>query len=350
MALLLTFLFISIFFSFLCSVLEAVLLSITPAFIRRQEKQNPSLFFQLSAFKKDIDRPLSAILTLNTIAHTVGAMGVGAQAAKLYGTIKWTILGLSFTAEGFIAAMMTLAILILSEIIPKTIGANNWERLASPSIWTLNWMIKLLGPLVWLSQFITRRLKKDKQKPVLNRADLMAMAQAGTEDGTLAQSESRLIRNVLNLPNKNIEHIMTPRTVIFAAKENDTVADLIVESSFEQFTRVPIYDEEKEEVKGMVLKSDVLKAVIAGNQDLKLKEMLRPIGRVEENTPLATFFKNKHKERQHMHIVVDRYGSVTGLVTLEDVMETILGYEIMDETDQVEDMQTLIDKKSKKNS
>jgi CBS domain containing-hemolysin-like protein len=345
MALLLTFLFISIFFSFLCSVLEAVLLSITPAFIRRQQKQNPTLYTKLKFFKKDIDRPLSAILTLNTIAHTVGAMGVGAQAAKLYGTVKWSILGLSFTAEGFIAVMMTLAILILSEIIPKTIGANNWDRLATSSIWTLSWMIKILGPLVWMSQIITRRLKKDKLKPVLNRADLLAMAQAGTEDGTLEQSESRLIRNVLNLPNKNIEHIMTPRTVMFTAKENDRVDDLIIEDSFEQFTRIPIFDEEKEEVKGMVLKSDVLKAVIAGNQDLKLKEMLRPIGRVDENIPLATFFKNKHKERQHMHIVVDRYGSVTGLVTLEDVLETILGYEIMDETDQIEDMQSLIKNK-----
>ncbi|MEX2380364.1 MAG: hemolysin family protein [Vicingaceae bacterium] len=345
MTLLLTFLFVSIFFSFLCSILEAVLLSITPSFIRRQEKQNPKLYLKLRLFKKDIDRPLSAILTLNTIAHTVGAMGVGAQAAILYGTEKWSVLGLNITAEGIIATLMTLAILILSEIIPKTIGANNWERMAAPSIWTLNWMIKILGPLVWLSQFITRSLKKDKLKPVLNRADLLAMTQAGSEDGVLEQSESQLIRNVLNLPNKNIEHIMTPRTVMFTAKENDRVADLIVEDSFEQFTRVPVYDEEKEEVKGMVLKSDVLKAVIAGNSDLRLSEMLRPIGRVEENTALAIFFKNKHKERQHMHIVVDRYGSVTGLVTLEDVLETILGYEIMDETDQIEDMQSLIKKK-----
>lgn len=348
MGLLLTFLFVSIFFSFLCSILEAVLLSITPSFIRRQEKQNPKLYLKLRLFKKDIDRPLSAILTLNTIAHTVGAMGVGAQAAILYGTEKWSVLGLNITAEGIIATLMTLAILILSEIIPKTIGANNWERMAAPSIWTLNWMIKILGPLVWMSQFITRRLKKDKLKPVLNRADLLAMTQAGSEDGVLEQSESQLIRNVLNLPNKNIEHIMTPRTVMFTAKENDRVADLIVEESFEQFTRVPVYDDEKEEVKGMVLKSDVLKAVIAGNSDLRLSEMLRPIGRVEENTPLATFFKNKHKERQHMHIVVDRYGSVTGLVTLEDVLETILGYEIMDETDQIEDMQSLIKKKKEK--
>jgi len=345
MALLITFFLLSIFFSFLCSVLEAVLLSITPSFVRRQEKQNSKLFLKLKIFKQDIDRPLSAILTLNTIAHTVGAIGVGAQATVLFGSSAWSFLGLNISVEGLIGAGMTLAILILSEIIPKTIGANNWERLAPFTVWTLNLLIKVLWPLVWLSQFITRRLKKDKLKPVLNRADLLAMTQAGSEDGVLEQSESRLIRNVLNLPNKNIEHIMTPRTVMFTAKETDYVEDLIAEESFEQFTRVPVYDEDKEVVKGMVLKSDVLKAVISGNRDLKLAEILRPIGRVDENTPLATFFKNKHKDRQHMHIVVDRYGSVTGLVTLEDVLETILGYEIMDETDQVEDMQSLIDKK-----
>lgn len=343
---LLLFFFISIFFSFLCSVLEAVLLSINPSYIRRQQKERPALYKDLREFKKDIDRPLSAILTLNTISHTVGAVGVGIQASKVFSEKSYSILGLGITMEGVIAALMTLAILVLSEIIPKTIGANNWEKLAPRSIWILKILIVLLGPFVWMSQFITKRLKKDKSASVLSRADLEAMAQEVSEDGVLKKSESKVIKNVLNLPNKNIEHIMTPRTVMFSAKSTMLIADLVKEDEFEQFTRVPLFDGEKEKIEGMAHKSDVLKAIVDGKENDSLRSIKRPVSEVNEKMSLASLFNREHHKREHIHIVVDRYGSVTGLVTLEDVLETILGYEIVDETDLVADMQTLIDKRT----
>ena len=346
MTALLLFLVLSIGVSFLCSILEAVLLSIPPSYIKRQEKPNPKLFQNLNDFKNDIDRPLSAILTLNTIAHTVGAIGVGIQAAEVFGETKWNLLGLNITAEGLIAALMTLAILILSEIIPKTIGANSWKSLTPFAVATLKVLITLLAPLVWLSQFITRRLKKNKDQAVLSRADLVAMTRAVSEDGLLNQSESKVIHNVLNLPKMTIEQIMTPRPVMFAVQEFHSMEEVAKMKRFDQFSRIPVFDKSKERILGMVLKQDVLQALVNGKQTQKVSTALRPLEEVNEAEPLATFFKQKQKNRQHLYVVVDGYGSVTGLVTLEDVMETILGYEILDETDQVADLQSLIKKKS----
>lgn len=346
MTALLLFFILSIGVSFLCSILEAVLLSIPPSYIKRQEKVNPKLFKNLNDFKNDIDRPLSAILTLNTIAHTVGAIGVGIEAAEVFGETKWSLLGLNITAEGLIAAFMTLAILILSEIIPKTIGANSWKTLTPFAVATLNVLITLLAPLVWLSQFITRSLKKNKDQAVLSRADLVAMARAVSEDGLLNQSESKVIHNVLNLPKMTIEQIMTPRPVMFTVQEFHSMQEVAQMKRFDQFSRIPVFDKSKERILGMVLKQDVLQALVNGEQEQEVKSILRPLEEVNEAEPLATFFKQKQKKRQHLYVVVDGYGSVTGLVTLEDVMETILGYEILDETDQVADLQSLIKKKT----
>lgn len=346
MTALLLFFVLSIGISFLCSILEAVLLSIPPSYIKRQEKTNPKLFQNLNDFKNDIDRPLSAILTLNTIAHTVGAIGVGIEAAEVFGETKWSIVGLNITAEGLIAAFMTLAILILSEIIPKTIGANSWKSLTPFAVATLNILITLLAPLVWLSQFITRSLKKNKDQAVLSRADLVAMARAVSEDGLLNQSESKVIHNVLNLPKITIEQIMTPRPVMFTVQEFQSMQEVAKMKRFDQFSRIPVFDKSKERILGMVLKQDVLQALVNGEKEQEVKSILRPLEEVNESEPLATFFKQKQKKRQHLYVVVDGYGSVTGLVTLEDVMETILGYEILDETDQVADLQSLIKKKT----
>jgi CBS domain containing-hemolysin-like protein len=242
---------------------------------------------------------------------------------------------------------MTLAILILSEIIPKTIGANNWRNLTPGAVNVLKVLIKILAPLVWLSQFITRRLKKNKDQSVLSRADLVAMTRAVSEDGILNQSESKVIHNILNLPKMTIEQIMTPRTVMFTALETDSMKEVAGMDRFEQFSRIPIFDKEKEKIEGLVLKQDVLQAIVDGDQDEKVGSIIRPIEEVKESEPLATFFKQKQKNRQHLYVVIDNYGSVTGLVTLEDVMETILGYEILDETDEVADLQSLIRNKDR---
>lgn len=331
----------SIAISFLCSVLEAVLLSINPSYIRKQEQLRPMLFKDLNHFKQDIDRPLSAILTLNTIAHTIGAIGVGAQAAVLFGGTAISLFGISFYLESVIAALMTLAILIFSEIIPKTIGANNWKGLAPFTVSTLKIMITLLGPLVWISQRITRGLKKQKDKSVLTRADLLAMTYAVSEDGSLHRSESEVIENVLQLPTYKIEDIMTPRKVMFSAREDETPNEITQDKRFLQFSRIPLFADDGENIVGLVLKSAVFEAIVDKKGDEPLSNFKREISAVGEDESLADFFKKTYKKREHIYVVEDKYGSVTGLVTLEDILETILGYEIVDETDQVEDLQKL---------
>ncbi|WP_027420709.1 CNNM domain-containing protein [Crocinitomix catalasitica] len=348
MTILLLFLTLSIGFSFLCSILEAVILSITPSFIRKQRDKNPQLYKDLNSFKEDIDKPLSAILTLNTIAHTVGAIGVGAQAAVVFGSTAINIFSFQIPAESIVATVMTLAILILSEIIPKTLGANYWKSLTPISIKGIKILMKILMPLVWMSQLITKKLKNDKNKSVLSRADLMALTLATKEDGALSNPETNVIQNVLNLPNTTIHDIMTPRAVLFATIENITVEDLSKTERFEQFSRIPVFAENKEEILGMVLKNDILWQLIEDNKTVKVKELIRPLSKVQEDELLADFFKRNYDKRAHMFIVEDTYGSITGVVTLEDILETILGYEIIDETDKIADMQTLVEKKDSK--
>ena len=212
MALLIFFFVLSILFSFLCSIWEAVLLSITPSFIGRKVREGSQLGADLEVFKEDIDRPLSAILTLNTIAHTVGAIGVGAQAANVF---DGPSLIPGVPTETIIASVMTLAILILSEIIPKTIGANMWESLAGFTVKSLKILLFILAPFVWVSQLITKNLKRDKEKSVFSKADLAAMTHAGEESGLLAQSESTIIKNLLRFEEVSVRDIMTPRTVSY---------------------------------------------------------------------------------------------------------------------------------------
>ena len=344
MSILLLFFALSIGFSFLCSILEAVLLSITPSFIRKQQQGNPALYLDLNAFKKDIDRPLSAILTLNTIAHTVGAIGVGAQAAVVFGSTTISLFSFSIAAESIVATIMTLAILLLSEIIPKTLGANYWRTLAPSTVRILKFLMKLLMPLVWLSQLITKKLKNEKDKSVLSRADLMALTIATQEYGVLSNPETTVIQNVLNLPKTKIHDIMTPRSVLFSASITNTIGDLKNEERFQQFSRIPVFAKNKEEIVGMVLKSEILWELINKDENTHLNDLIRPLSKVKEDTLLADFFKNDLTKKAHMFVVVDTYDSITGVITLEDILETILGYEIIDETDKVTDMQSLVKK------
>ena len=346
MVVLLLFLILSISFSFLCSILEAVLLSITPAFIRQQRKENPTLYNDLNAFKEDIDKPLSAILTLNTIAHTVGAIGVGVQAAVVFGSTAINFFGISIAAESIVATLMTLAILILSEIIPKTLGANYWKRLTPITVKLLKILMLILAPLVWLSQRITQKMKNDKDRSVLSRADLMALTLASKEEGALNPSETNVIQNVLNLPATAIFDIMTPRSVLYSVYEDDTLQDVFESERFRQFSRIPVFKRDKEEVVGMVLKTDILWKLVAEQGEVTIKELVRPLDKVKEDMLLGDFFKSNNHRKNHMFIVEDSYGSVTGVLTLEDVLETILGYEIVDETDKVVDMQSLVEKKN----
>ena len=330
---------ISILFSFLCSIWEAVLLSITPSYITRMAKEGKTVGKLLQAYKEDIDRPLSAILTLNTIAHTVGAMGVGAQAGKVFGEHFINVLGLSISAESLIAGVMTLAILILSEIIPKTLGANNWEALTPFTVKSLRALLWILAPLVWLTQQITKRMKKDKSKSVLSRSDYAAMTEVGAASGAIDKNESQIISNLLSFNQKSVKDIMTPKRVVHMANASNTVETYYEENKKMQYSRIPIFNETRDHIEGVVLKDDILQMLAEDKDHTTLKELAKPIHSIEEQTTLPDFFEYLISNHIHLAMINDSFGSVLGVVSMEDLFETLLGREIVDESDTVVDLQ-----------
>ncbi len=345
MGLLFLFFFLSIFFSFLCSVLEAVLLSITPSFINLKEQEGDPIAQDLKVFKDDIDRPLAGILTLNTIAHTVGAIGVGAVAGDIWGDEKMNILGINIAYEGVVAALMTLAILVLSEIIPKTLGANYWKSLTPFTVRVLKMLNVILFPFIFLSQLITKKMKKEKDKAVLTRGDFLAMAKMGQKQGLFREGESKIIQNLLSFNKILVRDVMTPRTVIVSAAEDMTIGDFHAQNTKLRFSRIPIYEKEKDEVTGFVLKDEILLALVNKKGNESLKSIKREIMVTSLTFPIPQLFNLFMEKREHIALVVDEFGGVAGLVTMEDLIETLLGMEIMDEYDNVEDMQAMARKK-----
>lgn len=348
MALLVFYAVISIFFSFLCSILEAVLLSITPTFINIKKKEGKAYATELEEFKKDVDRPLIAILTLNTIAHTVGAILVGVQAKvaylELYGSTKRDFLGFEFTEDimvGVVSTLMTILILVASEIIPKTIGATYWRQLANFTSKALNFLIfplKWTG-ILWLLQLTTKLIGGKGHGSVLSREGFVAMTEIAHEEGVFEENESKIIKNLLTFKEVFAKDIMTPRTVMKAVDENTSVEDFFKKNLNLRFSRIPIYSNDADDIKGLVLKDEVFKEMALDNGSKKLSELKRNIIVVERNLPIPTLFEQLVESRNHMALVVDEYGSVSGLVTMEDVIETLLGLEIMDESDNVSDLQ-----------
>ena len=342
MGLLFGFFFASILFSFLCSILEAVLLSITPAYVGIQEQTDSHIAADLVRFKDDIDRPLAAILTLNTIAHTVGAIGVGSQAALIFGESMLEIAGVPIISlEALIAGLMTLAILIFSEVIPKTIGANKWEALTPFTIASLKIMLVVLAPLVWTSQYITRHLKKDKDKPVLSRTDFLAMAKLGTESGVLEESEQTIIHNLLRFSKVLVKDVMTPRIVVNTASEEITVREFQNVNSNLPHSRIPVYREKNDNITGYVLRDDVLLNLAETQDHILLKALRRDIVVVHRTVPIPDLLDTFLIKKEHMALVVDEFGGMEGIVTMEDIIETLLGLEIVDESDNEADMQAL---------
>jgi len=338
--LLIFFLVLSIAFSFLCSILEAVLLSVNPSFITAQLQSGSTTGKLLSEYKKDIDKPLSAILTLNTIAHTVGAIGVGAQAGKvLPSEDPFNVFGFAVSWESIVAVVMTLAILILSEIIPKTIGANNWRALSGFSVQTIRILLWVLAPFVWISQLITKSLKKHKSKSVLSRADFAAMTMAGESSGALAKGESKIIKNLLDFEKLSVRDIMTPRTVAYMLDQEMTVKQFDLSTPSKVFSRIPVYQGDKDNVIGVVLKDDILSCLIEHGHDTKIKDIMYDVHVVKDSLALPELFKQLTQVKQHLFVVKDEFGTVVGLVTMEDLFETLLGQEIVDESDKVIDLQ-----------
>ena len=342
MGLLVTFFLVSIIFSFLCSILEAVLLSITPAFVGIQQNKKSPIAEDLARFKADIDQPLAAILTLNTIAHTVGAIGVGSQAAMIFGEADNNLVGLSpGNLEALIAGGMTLAILIFSEVIPKTLGANNWELLAPFTVRVLRVMLFVLGPFVWLSQFITSNLKKDKDKPVLSRSDFAVMAEMGKEAGILEEEEQKIIHNLLKFNKVLVKDIMTPRIVVVSADETTSIREFHEKHEGLPFSRIPIYRDNSDHITGYVLKDELLLNLVEENDDKSLGEIRRDVLIVHKTLAIPDLLDKFINKKEHMALVVDEFGGMEGIVTMEDIIETLLGLEIVDESDNTEDMQAL---------
>ncbi len=333
--LLVVFVVLAIGVSFLCSVMEAVLLSVTPAYIGAQEEASPATAQRLKALKADVDRPLAAILTLNTIAHTVGATGAGAQAAAIWaGQNVWVV-----SAVTLFSILLTLGILILSEIIPKTIGAAYWRGLA-PIV------ARILGPiiavltltgLIWLSQAIAKILSRGQKENAVSREELAALAQIGTEEGVFDASESRILQSLFRFSKLKTRDVMTPRTVIVAYPDDTPLA--AIANDGKPFSRLPLYHGDRDHVTGYVLRDDVLKAVADGRSEAPASAIAREILTVPDSLALPKLFDRLLERREHLALVVGEYGGTAGVVSVEDVVETILGLEIVDEVDHEHDMQ-----------
>jgi CBS domain containing-hemolysin-like protein len=348
MTLLLAFFFLSILFSFMCSVWEAVLLSVTPTFIHRLKADGNSAGRTLEKFKQDIDRPLSAILTLNTIAHTAGAIGVGVQASKIFGGYRLGGSSLSLSIETIVAVLMTLAILVFSEIIPKTIGANNWKALAPFTARSIKILLIVLGPFVFMSQLITRALKKNKEESVLSRLDFQVMVQSAEKSGELRDSEFQIINNLLGFEKLSSEDIMTPRNVVMMADEKQTLREFYdTYKNRMTFSRIPLYSDSRDHITGILLKDLLLQKLIEGEGERPLSDIRRDVGMVSDVATLPVLFNQMVQQNQHMNIVIDEFGVLRGIVTMEDLIETLFGQEIVDEMDSVSDLQEFARKKWK---
>jgi len=337
LTLLILFFLIAIVTSFLCSLWEAVLLSITPSYAQIQVQQGSALGHRLQAFKEDIDRPLAAILTLNTIAHTAGAIGVGDQASKIWADANPLITGL------FVPVVMTLAILVLSELIPKTLGANYWQSLAPFTARSLTWLIRLLGPLVWFSELVTHKLKKkDVAGSAFTRSDFLAMADIGAQHGIFEERETEIIANLLKFRSVRAGDVMTPRTVVRSSAASETLGEFFEKNREQRFSRIPLFENgSPDHIIGYVLKDQVLAGMVDGRSAEQLQTLKREIIAIPADYPILELFNRFVYSREHIALVVDQFGGMDGIVTMEDVIETLLGVEIVDESDKTADMQVL---------
>ncbi len=332
MTLLLIYLAIAIGISFLCSVLEAVLLCVTPSYVEKLQREKPRAAVHLVKVRQRLDESLSSILILNTFAHTMGAAGVGSQALQVFGP-EW---------ETLIAILLTLVILYCSEIIPKTLGATFWQQLAIPAAWTISLLVKLVYPLVWISTRLTRLFSRKEND--ITREEIIALASLAHKEGALFPQENAYVSNLLSLRDIKTEKILTPRTVVHMLDESMTVAQALEHPQTRQFSRIPIYAGNTDMVTGKVFLIDLLEASHKGKSDHPISEIKDSIFRVSEKLSVQKLLDTFIKQKAHLFLVEDEFGQFSGIVTLEDAIETLLGREIVDERDVVEDMQALAKK------
>lgn len=330
--LLVTYVLLALVISFLCSVAEAVLLSITPSYIEGLRSENPKRAALIARLKQEkIDQSLAAILTLNTIAHTVGAIGSGAKATIVFGS-AWF---------GLFSAVVTLLILFLSEIVPKTLGALYWRGLVGVTALFIKSLIVILFPLIWVSENLTRLIAHGKPVHVFSREEFIALASLGEQTGQIEEHESRIIRNLFRFGSLKARDIMTPRTVIVGLPKELTVTEALSRQLPHTFSRLPLYEGDLDHVTGFILKDDLLLYKAQDQGDVKVEALRRDIASVPGEMTLSSLLEFLLNERQHIALVMDEFGGTRGLVALEDVVETLLGSEIVDELDTVDDMQVL---------
>jgi len=331
MSLLIAYVLFALVFSFLCSIAEAVLLSVNSSYVALLETEGRPSGTLLRRMKEDVGKPLAAILTLNTIAHTVGAVGAGAQAAVVFGNAYL----------GIASAVLTLLILVFSEIIPKTLGALHWRKLAPATAHGLKVLIRLLYPFILLSEKLTGGLSEGVTLSGFSRQEFAVMADLSAEQGELAERESEILKNLLKLRQTKVRDAMTPRTVLFTLPEDMTVRAFFELYGDTRFSRIPVYGTDPDQVNGFALRADVVTAYARGELEHPLKSYRRALPALLENISLAHAFNLIMPEDAHIALVVDEYGDVQGILTLEDIFETLLGMEIVDEGDETVDMREL---------
>ncbi len=330
MFLLFFYLFLALFVSFTCSIMESVLLSTPQSFLLVKLKTGKSWAQAFYNFKQNIDKPLSAILSLNTVAHTIGAAGVGAQAVKVFGE----------TYFGIVSAILTLLILIITEIIPKTIGASYWRGMARFTTTLLKITVFIAYPLVVMSSLLTRLIAKESQEQSISREELSALAGIGADEGVFTEKEYKIIHSLLRLKNVKVTDVMTPRVVVTVANEKMSLSEFAKSMGHLYFSRIPVYAGKDENITGYILRQDVFEKLSGDSSEtMQLLDIKRDIVVVPNTMPMFGIWEKLLYEQEHIALVVDQYGGMDGIITMEDIIETILGLEIVDEKDTVADMQ-----------
>jgi len=321
----------AVIISFICSVLESVLLSVNMPFISVLEKERPSVGELLKSHKKNIHKSIASILILNTIANTLGAAAVGAQAERVFGE----------GAVFYVSIVLTFAILFFAEIIPKTIGATYWKQLAPVAAYIIRFFIWVTYPIILMTLFVTNRIKKDDEGHSLTKEELLESALLSEDEGVLDEQESDIIENILKLDDIKVQDILTPRSVVFALEGNRTIDDIVKnEADIFKYSRIPVYDETIENVTGMIMTKQLFAQALKDNA-VQLKKIQKDIYRINEQVPVSWALDLFIEKKEHMFLVLDKYDQVEGIVTLEDCVETILGVEIVDESDAHVDMREL---------
>lgn len=314
--------------SYLCSTLESVLMTTTLSFLTMKEKEGSKAATIMKGFKEHTERPLAAILSLNTIANTIGAAGVGQQATILFGS-QWF---------GVVSAMMTLLILLFAEILPKTIGTTYWRQLMPACAYTIRALIYILYPIVLLIEGITRILPHSEELAV-SREEVVAMANVGEEEGVIEEDENKIIRNVMRLDDFKASDVMTPRVVAATAPEKMTLKQYYDCEDYDHFSRIPVYSDSPEYITGYILRDEALENLTEDKFDLTLGDIKRSMPQFSENQSIGDIFDQMLRQKSQIGIVIDEYGCFQGILTLEDIIETVFGLELVDERDVVTDMQ-----------